>query len=156
MSLVELQNEFNIQKKKLDIFIDIKQDEKIMENKQNKVLYVEPPGYFQIIKRWWYGEDRYTTFNYLDKYFTEFVRFLDNILVFLRAGEDKEIIPLGYAICEYINKIIPGIHVLKATYPNYNKLHNKIGSIIITMIDFKDEFKGINTARYTRERAPSL
>ena len=52
-----------------------------MENKRKETLYVEPPGYFQIVKRWWYGEDRTTTFNYLDKYFTEFIRFLDSILL---------------------------------------------------------------------------
>ena len=68
MSLEELEKEFKRQKQKINIFISLKENEKIMENKRKETLYVEPPGYFQIVKRWWYGEDRTTTFNYLDKY----------------------------------------------------------------------------------------
>ena len=42
-----------------------------MENTTEKILYIEPQGYFQFIKRWWYGEDKRTTFKHLDTYFTE-------------------------------------------------------------------------------------
>lgn len=141
MSLVELNEEFCLQKRKLNIFGSIQKNDKIMENGEKGFLYIEPPGYSQMIKRWWYGEDKKTTFRHLDTYFTEFMRFLDNIIAFSKAGKDTEIVPLGHAICEYINKIIPGIHMLKATYPDYVQLHNKIDSIIVTLIDFKTDFR---------------
>jgi len=52
MKLASLREEFGRQKKKLHIFISIKKDDKIMENTIYKVLYLEPPGYFQFIKQW--------------------------------------------------------------------------------------------------------
>ena len=141
MSLTELNEEFCIQKIKLNIFDSIQKNDKIMENGDKGILYIEPPGYSQMVKRWWYGEDKKTTFRHLDKYFTKFMRFLDNIIAFSKAEKDTEIIPLGHAICDYINKIIPGIHMLKSTYPDYVPLHNKIDSIIVTLIDFKTDFR---------------
>ena len=156
MSLVELEKEFKRQKQKINIFILLKQNEKIMENKSKGVLYVEPPGYFQIVKRWWYGEDRKTTFHYLDTYFIEFIRFLDSVLAFSQRNNEIKVVPLGHSICNYINTIIPGIHVLKATYPDYTQLHSKIDSIIITMIDYKTEFRESIGSIHLRERAPSF
>ena len=156
MSLAELKKEFTIQKLKINIFISLKQNEKIMENKSKDILYIEPPGYFQVIKRWWYGEDRKTTFHYLDTYFTEFIRFLDNMLAFSKIKNEIKMVPFGYSVCNYINAIIPGIHMLKATYPDYTQLHHKIDSIIVTMIDFKTEFRQAMGNIHLRERAPSF
>lgn len=156
MSLEELEKEFKRQKQKINIFISLKENEKIMENKRKGTLYIEPPGYLQIVKRWWYGEDRTTTFNYLDKYFTEFIRFLDSILSFSQRNDEMGIVPLGHLVCNYINAIIPGIHVLKTTYPDYKQLHSKIGSIIVTMIDYKTEFRLSIGSTHLRERAPSF
>jgi len=141
MTITELQKNFEIQKKKLNIFLSIKNGDKIMENVQSNILYIEPPGYLQSIKRWWYRENKTSTFNYLDQYFVEFVRFLDSILNIINNSNKSKVSPLGYSVCKYINELIPGIHILKSTYPNYKDLHDKIASIIITMIDFKTEYK---------------
>ena len=48
------------------------------------------------------------------------------------------------------------IHVLKATYPNYMELHDKIASIIITLIDFKTEYREKIKRGGDRERALSF
>ncbi len=156
MLLEDLETEYEKQKNKLDIFISMKENDKLMENTSQKVLYIEPPGYFQFLKRWWYGEDKQTTFNHLDKYFTSFIRFLDNILGFVKTDNIINILPLGNKVCKFINCIIPGIHVLKATYPNYIELHNKIASIIITLIDFKTEFRQQQGPQVLRRRSPSF
>lgn len=141
MSIVELDKTFEIQKKKLNLFFSIKEGDKIMEDANGGVLYIEPPSYLQSIKRWWYGENRTSTFNHLDHYFVEFIRFLDSILNIINERNKSKVSPLGYAVCKYINEIIPGIDVLKKTYPNYTQLHDKIASIIITLIDFKNEYR---------------
>ena len=154
MQVSELENTFIAHKKKLHIFLSLQKGDKIMENVHEQVLYIEPPGYFQFIKRWWYGEDKKTTFRHLDKYFVEFIRFLDNILTYTRANEKEDIEPLGNKVCGYINRIITGIHVLKYTYPNYKELHDKIASIIITMIDFKEEYR--ENIRDTKNRGRAI
>ena len=141
MTIVELEKTFQLQKKKLNLFLSIKEGDKIMEDTEGQVLYLEPPSYFQSIKRWWYGENKTRTFDHLDCYFIEFMRFLDSILNFINERNKSKVSPLGLAVCKYINAIIPGIHVLKKTYPNYTQLHDKIASIIITLIDFKTDYR---------------
>ena len=143
MTIEELRNQFTIQKNKINVFIYLQKNDKLMENKIEKNLYREPPGYFQSWKRWWYGEDKFTTFHHLDGYFSEFMKFLDLVVSSAKANLSLEIIQLGKDIADYINIIIPGIHILKTTYPHYEELHCKIDSIIITMIDFKKDFRTI-------------
>lgn len=156
MKLAKLTEAFGRQKEKLCIFTSIKKDDKIMENTTEKILYIEPQGYFQFIKRWWYGEDKRTTFKHLDTYFTEFTRFLDNVLSFVRMEDDERIVSLGNDICAFITSIIPGIHILKATYPHYPELHDKIASIIVTIIDFKKEYREEVRGDFLRERGLSF
>ena len=156
MTKLELDKAFDVQKKKLNIFLSIKAGDKIMEDGNRGVLYIEPPSYFQSIKRWWYGENKVSTFKYLDLYFVEFIRFLDNILAIINDRNKSTISPLGYSVCVYINKIIPGIHMLKSTYPNYVELHDKIASIIITLIDFKTEYREKIKRGGARHRATSF
>lgn len=157
MSKLELDKAFDVQKKKLNIFLSIQVGDKIMEDGAKNILYIEPASYFQSIKRWWYGENKVSTFKYLDLYFLEFMRFLDNILAIINNRNKSSISPLGYAVCKYINNIIPGIHTLKSTYPNYTELHDKIASIIITLIDFKEEYREkIKKGGTPRNRATSF
>ena len=88
------------------------------------------------------------------------MRFLDKILVFARAERSVAFVLFGNCVCTYINCLIPGIHTLKQTYPDYLELHNKIASIIITLIDFKTEFRqaisDTTTTLTVRKRSPSF
>ena len=152
----ELKTQFDAQKIKTDIFISLQKNDKIMEDKINKQLYCVPPGYLQSWKRWWYGEDKYTTFQHLDKYFSAFMKFLDLVVKTAKINASMDIIALGKEISDYINIIIPGIHTLKSTYPNYTELHCKIDSIIITMIDFKKDFRMITSSVRPRKRSNSF
>ena len=115
-----------------------------MEDRYHKVLYAEPPGYLQFWKRWWYGEDKNKTFHHLDIYFTNFMKFLDKIIKKTDMNRSIEMTKLSNDICVYINNIIPGIYSLKDTYPSYKKLHCKVDSIILTLIDFKGEVRKKN------------
>ena len=156
MSVDELVNNFNIQKKKINLFKFLKKNDKLMENSIENNLYIEHPSYFRFIKRWWYGEDKETAFKHLNNYFIEFIKFLDTILSSIKEDKSKDIIVLGNSICNYINNIIPGIHALKNTYPNYTELHNKIASIIMTLVDFKNEFRTLTKVSYNRQRSLSF
>ena len=84
------------------------------------------------------------------------MRFLDKILAIIDDKNKSIISPLGYSVCKYINEIIPGIHVLKLTYPNYTKLHDKIASIIITLVDFKALYREKIKRGSNRDRALSF
>ena len=44
-------------------------------------------------------------------------------------------------IHKFINSIMPGLYNLKKTYKNEKKIKAQIDSIILTMIDFKNETK---------------
>lgn len=152
MSIEELKKQFDIQKNKIQVFISLQKYDKLMENKLDKKLYREPPGYLQSWKRWWYGEDKFTTFQHLDSYFSDFMKFLDLVVSSAKSDFSIELVKLGNDISEFINIIIPGIHILKTTYPTYVQLHCKIDSIIITMIDFKKDFRAIVSPKGQQRR----
>ena len=139
--VIQLVNNFAAHKNKLNIFINLHKNDKIMEDRYHKVLYAEPPGYLQFWKRWWYGENKNKTFHHLDIYFTNFMKFLDKIIKKTDMNLSIEMTKLSNDICDYINQIIPGIYSLKDTYPFYKKLHCKVDSIILTLIDFKGEVR---------------
>ena len=139
---------FNNFKIKLRLFETLKEGYKIMNNGNTNILYAEPPGNWQWVKRWWYGEDKERTFKYLDEIFTQFMKFLDSILKYMKENSYfPRVIRLNKQICDYINDIIPGLCSLKYTYPEYTEIHAKVASIVVTLIDFKKE-----TYRYTNKK----
>ena len=119
--VIQLVKNFATHKNKLNIFINLHKNDKIMEDRYHKVLYAEPPGYLQFWKRWWYGEDKNKTFHHLDIYFTNFMKFLDKIIKKTDMNRSIEMTKLSNDICDYINHIIPGIYSLKDTYPSYKR-----------------------------------
>ena len=122
-------------REKLDVYVHLREGDKLMRN--GNTMYSEPPGFLQSWKRWWYKENHETTFQYLDEDFTEFMKFLDKDMKIYVEYTDK--------VIEYIKSIIPGLHSLKLTYPNYKKLHFKVDSIILTLLDFKKEVRTCKT-----------
>ena len=135
-------------KSELKCFENLKSGYKIFKDNNTNILYCEEPGNWIWLKRWFYGENREKTFKYLDEIFTQFVKFLDSILRYLRENKYcSRIIILNFQICEYINSIIPGLCSIKYTYPKYADIHAKIASIVVTLIDFKQE-----TYKYTKKK----
>ena len=122
------------------IFDDLKEPKKQEYDyyiRGNYCLY--PLSSMQKFSRWWYGEHHEKTFSYLDNDFTLFVRFLDNLKInykregkFLYSKIIKDII-------EFISELVKGLYNLKQTYIDNNKLVSKIDSIIMILLDFKNE-----------------
>lgn len=144
--------------KKFNIFENLNVGEKIGKNEQQKqtdeednsvknqicgeyCVYEE--GFFQKFYRWWNNENYEKTFNYLDKDFSIFMKYLDNIKNFKEKQyfiENKFILDeLIKDIIKFNNKIIYGLYNLKSTYKDITKIKAKIDSIILTLIDFNTE-----------------
>ncbi len=101
--------------------------------------YLFKNGWLQKGWRMVYGENREYTFQYLDKDFTEFMRFLDEVIKTKNTYCNWNMRLLIKEVTQLIDDITPGLYNLKKTYPEEKKLVAKIDSIIITLIDFKDK-----------------
>ena len=144
----DFENSFIQLKIELQVFENLKTNDKIMRDKNTQLLYLEPPGYSQSIKRWWYGETHEKTFIYLDDLFRKLMKFLDTILKYMSGRKYcLRIARLNKQIVLYINSIIPGLCSLKYTYPDYKEIHCKIASIVITLIDYKKAIYKYNQKR---------
>jgi hypothetical protein len=141
--------------KKMDIFTNIKVGDKI--GKSNNVYYLVETGTLQKIKRWWYSENRNNTFDYLDTEFVIFFRLYRELKEINMICNTKKI---ANDFITLINGLVAGLYNLKLTYignggdisnniNNINintisgestrKLVCKIDSIILTLIDLKDD-----------------
>tara|TARA_B110000046_G_scaffold6637_2_gene6960 strand:- start:584 stop:1099 length:516 start_codon:yes stop_codon:yes gene_type:complete len=129
--------------KELSIYIDkfhlltsINVGDKI--GKYNDKYYIEETGTFQRFKRWWQNEGRKKTFTYLDEDFKEFFKFSNKINTHDSKNE----------LLKFITDIIPGLYNLKKTYEEEkddesDKLKCKIDSIILTIIDLKEQISNM-------------
>lgn len=106
---------------------------------KKEVYCVYEAGFTQKLSRWWWNENREKTFKYLDEDFNEFVEFLDSIKLNTTSINYLYYSKIIKDICNYCNKIIPGLYNLKETYENISKMKAKIDSIIMILIDFKAE-----------------
>jgi len=153
----EFEMEFENLKSELKIFETLKVGDKISRNGATNILYVDPPSTFQSIWRWWYSENRLKTVSHLDQSFKKFMKFLDKILGRIRLrGFDLDIKILVKKISEFINVIIVGLNNLKFTYPTTPEIHAKLGSIILTLIDFKEEIQRLRPKTKSRVRSASF
>lgn len=96
-------------------------------------------GALQKWSRWWYNENYEKTFEYIDKDFSLFAKFLDQLKN--NSANDGKILykKLTLEIIKFSNEIIKGLYKLKQTYENNAKLKAKIDSIILILLDFKNE-----------------
>ena len=149
--------QFKTLKNELKVFEDLTVGYKIMKDPSTCILYQDPPDSFQSLRRWWYGENRMQTLSHLDKCFKKFFKFLDKILGHIRVVRiNEELEKLIEDINSTINLIIEGLHSLKFTYPHCAEIHCKVGSIILTMLDFKDDVSRINFSRSNKKRSNSF
>ena len=135
--------ELNKFKKMFGEIKNIREGDKI--GKYNEKYYIQQASMFQKFHRWWANENRGKTFRDLDTDFTEFFKLCDTIKsnnLFNKQTKND--------LVDLVKGIIPGLYNLKTTYNNSEKgsdgekLSIKIDSIILTMIDFKDEINDIN------------
>ncbi len=153
----ELEVEFENLKSELKIFENLKVGDKISRDSTTNILYIDPPSTFQAIIRWWYSESRLKTVSHLDESFKKFMKYLDKLLGRIRLrGFNLNIKTLTKKISEFINIIIVGLNNLKFTYPTNPEIHAKLGSIILTLIDFKEEVQRLRPKSKSLVRSASF
>ena len=128
--MIEYTRELNDIMNKLHILGDIEKGDKIGKTLDKYYIFKEEKT--QYIKRWWFNEDRKSTFQYLDEDFKAFFKICT-------AFNNK---PPN--LLDNIPHIIIGLYNLKHSYKNDTddgaiKLSCKIDSIILTLIDIKNE-----------------
>lgn len=152
-----LEQEFQKLKDELRIFESLKVGDKISRDGTTDILYIDPPSTFQSLFRWWNSENRLRTVGHLDNIFKKLMKYLDKILGIIRLkGFSKNLQSLTKKISEFINLIIVGLNNLKFTYPTTPEIHAKLGSIILTLIDFKDEIQRLRPKKRTLVRSSSF
>ena len=142
-SIIEnLESNFQNIKNTLNVFIKMKTGDKIMKTtdcSKNTLYYTVGTEDWQKTLRWWHGEDRNKTISYLDTEFTNFAKFLDNVLFNMKEHNVLKYFSLALEVSRFINDILPGLYSLKETYSNFDEMKNKVDSIITTLIDYKDQ-----------------
>tara|TARA_B100001250_G_C19574882_1_gene689268 strand:- start:51 stop:593 length:543 start_codon:yes stop_codon:yes gene_type:complete len=138
----KLKGEFEKIKLNLEIFKDLKENEKLGKqiNSKGEAEYYkvqEYPGLW--LSRWWNDEGRLKTIEYLDTDFSEFMKFLDELLKNLEIDPFCKYAKMATHVRKFIDSILPGLYSLKKTYPDTKKMAAKVDSIILTLIDFKDK-----------------
>ena len=136
-----LKDNFEKNKVNLAIFKDLKEGEKLGKQiKEEKSEYYKVEHYMGIqISRWYYGEGRMKTIEYLENDFSDFMRFLDDLLKNLEVDPFCQYAKMAKDVREFIDQITPGLYSLKKTYPNTIEMVAKVDSIILCLCDFKDK-----------------
>ena len=145
----ELVEDFIKNKKALEIFKELKEGEKLGKQKENdNFVYYKVSQYRgMFISRWFYGESRYKTIEYLDTDFSNFMKFLDNLIKKFEVDPFCVCMKLAKEAKEFVDEILPGLYSLKKTYPETIEIVAKVDSIILTLIDFKDKADDLITQK---------
>ena len=124
-----------------------KEDKEDKEEKEDKkggekydIYYIFDIGYFQKLSRWWYSENREKTKKYITEDFSKFVKYLNEVKnMYSYYSLNIYYKNLLKRIHSFINKITPGLYNLKKTYTDNKEIKAQVDSIILTMLDFKNE-----------------
>ena len=152
-------NRLNGFKTKFEKLGEIEKGDKIGRNEDgNYYIFKGDMFSFQLVKRWWYKEDRTTSFKYIDEDFTNFFSLCDDIKQSHMALTPNATVKK--TLVEIITEVIPGLYNLKDIYSaadeNANKLRCKIDSIILTLIDIKTEINKNTTSQSVERTAVVL
>ena len=142
LTSTRLKENFQKNKKNLEIFKDLAEKEKLGKqvNKNGETEYYKVKEYRgMFFSRWWYGEGRQKTVEYLENDFSNFMKFLDELLKNLEVDPFCQYAKMAKDVREFIDSILPGLYSLKKTYPETKEMIAKVDSIILTLIDFKDK-----------------
>tara|TARA_B110000967_G_C18611964_1_gene424434 strand:+ start:48 stop:632 length:585 start_codon:yes stop_codon:yes gene_type:complete len=129
----------NYYKNKLNVFIIVEKNEKlIINNKELKIDDGNNCDFLTAFITFIDFSDTITVELYIENIFTEYLRFIDNIIetIYRRQCFQDQYLILLTRIEEYINSIIPGLINLKSTYENDITMYALIRSIIFSLFDF--------------------
>ena len=139
--------------RKFDIILNIQFGEKL--GKEGDNYYIFQNGYFQQMTRWWYSENRYKTYDYIEQDLDDFTKYLEKYYTDILLSEEFKIVNINHKglflkianfnseLCEFIKKMVVGIYTLKRTYTyaienSYgNQDCDKKAQEIVTLIDYK-------------------
>jgi hypothetical protein len=136
--LVDAQEKYRFYIDKFEEICNLEPGDKLARD-TNGVYYRHIQGtYFIQLRRWWTKQGRHHTFNYLDEDFTEFMKYLDQIMNYLNITFDSRYRQFAKNLRDLANSLMTGLYRLKKTYPKEKELSCKIDSIIMSLIDFKN------------------
>ena len=144
----DLKSQYEIFNKCFAILIYIQDNQKIWI--ENDVMIIDDSPYysiyfFQSMNRYINSQGRDNLFDYLDVKFTNYMKYLDLFKNDYETNSNNKIMKkLIKNNINLIDNIIPGLHKLKLTYNDCERLQRKITSIILTFIDFKDFIEKID------------
>ena len=152
-----LQNKFTDYEKKLSIIEKLEEGDKLARSNDKNYFIHGKNEWFVQPRRWWTSQGRKMTFQHLDEDFSEFMKYLDEILQSLIFVYENRYKDLAKNIRKFVDGIITGLYNLKKTYPEEKKLLCKIDSIILALIDFKSGVseKLSTVSKIPRKRADS-
>ena len=142
LTSTRLEDNFTKNKINLSIFKELKEGEKLGKiiDDEGKPKYYKVDHYIGIqVSRWWNGEGRQKTIEYLNEDFINFMKFLDDLLKNLEVDPFCQYSKIAEEVRTLIDEILPGLYSLKKTYPDTREMIAKVDSIILTLIDFKDK-----------------
>jgi len=140
----KLKKNYETYNKQFSIIGDICPGDKLARG-ANKIYYIHKKGeWFLQTKRWFTNQGRQFTFMHLDEDFTDFMKYLDTVLLFIDRPPSRRFFYLADSIKSLVNDIMMGLYNLKSTYPNEKMLLCKIDSIILSLIDFKNSLEEKN------------
>lgn len=145
---LNMKRNFNLFKECFSCLEIIKENEKLWID-DNDVMTIDESSYYsfylvQSVNRFINNQNRKNLLLFIDRKFTEFIKFLDIIKTQIEDDNNELFKNLANDSVNLIDNLIPGLHTLKHTYIKYNELVYKLSSIILTFIDFKDFIVGIN------------
>lgn len=147
--------QLNEYKKKFITIAKIEEGDKIGKDIKNNKYTIYKEGLLQKLWRRIYFEDRKTSFLYISNDFSDFFGYYDSIKnINYGLNPTNPISTIDKILIEIITNVIPGLYNLKKSYYNPQdkdgqKLCCKIDSIILTLIDMKDEINKKNTVCFS-------
>jgi hypothetical protein len=124
---------------RMRVILNIQFGEKIGKS-EDHIYYIFNNSYFQQMTRWWYNENRFNTYTYVQQDLDEFTRYLEGYYnnVLLADSFKKVTINKGSSyrklrlfnnnISNFIKQLVMGIYTLKRTYQEATMGINILGT----------------------------
>ncbi len=127
-----LSYEYKVFKRRFQIFEDIEVGDKIYQNIEDDLLYLDKNCFYQGIVRIWKGENRSYTMIYLNALFDKYITFLKAINEFVERNSRQIIEDIISDTIETNVTVLRGLETLMETYGKYDELtelHEKVRNI---------------------------
>lgn len=118
----DINYEYNIFKEHFKFFENIEVGDKIYQNQNDDLLYLDKKCFYQGFIRTLKGENRGNTITYLNDLFNKYIEFLKEVDELIKYDRRAVIDEMIEEIIEMNISIIEGLSILVETYNNYELL----------------------------------